>query len=132
MSGSGESFAEVDAATGGVDARAWALVQLAGDLRARGHYDDALRTLDVAWHLCPGDSAELAVYACAVAIHCDRGQYQRGLNLERSFVRRGIDVRLALAFERLHDELFAANADERHRERREFYRSFVALFAAVA
>ena len=72
------------------------------------------------------------MYACAVAIHCDRGEYKRALNLERSFAKRGIDLRLAIAFERLHDELFAASADERNRERRDFYRAFVGLFDAVA
>jgi hypothetical protein len=131
VSGSGDGSVETTAAAS-VDERAWALVRLAGDLRARGHYDDALRTLDVAWHLSPGDAAELAVFACAVAIHCDREQYQRALNLERSFVKRGIDLRLALAFERLHAELFGATSDERHRERRDFYRAFIGLLDAAA
>jgi hypothetical protein len=114
------------------ETRACALVGLAGDLRAHGCYDEALQALDLAWHLSPGESVELEVFACAVAIHCDRGEHELALKLEQSFCERGIDLRLALAFERLHAELFAARRGERHRERRDFYRSFVGLLDAVA
>jgi hypothetical protein len=103
---------------------------LAGDLRAHGCHDEALQALDLAWHLSPAESVELEMFACAVAIHCDRGEYGLALKLERSFVERGIDLRLALAFERLHAELFAAGRGGHHRERRDFYRAFVGLLDA--
>jgi hypothetical protein len=118
--------------TSSTDNRALALVGLAGDLRACGYHDDALQALDVAWHLSPGEGAELAMYACAVAIHCDRGDFKRALQIERSFTERGIDLRLALAFERVHAELFALGGGEQYRERRDFYRAFVGLLDAVA
>lgn len=113
-----------------IETRACALVGLAGDLRAHGCYDEALQALDLAWHLAPGERVELEMFACAVAIHCDRGEHELALKLERSFVERGIDLRLALAFERLHGELFAATGSNRHRERRNFYRAFVGLLDA--
>ena len=116
----------------GTDARVWGLVRLAGDLRARGHYKGALGALDVAWHLGPGERAELALYASATAIHCDRGDYKRALKLERSFRDRGIDLRLALAFQRLHFELFTVTGIERYRERLDFYRAVVGLLDAGA
>jgi hypothetical protein len=115
-----------------IETRAGALVGLAGDLRTHGCYDEALQALDLAWHLAPGESVELEMFACAIAIHCDRGEYKLALKLERSFVERGVDLRLALAFERLHAELFALSGNERHRERRDFYRAFVGLLAAFA
>lgn len=114
------------------DDRALALVQLAGDLRSCGYHDDALRALDVAWHLSPSEGPELEMYACAVAIHCDRGDYTRAVKIERSFAERGIDLRLALAFERLHADLVELGGGERHRQRRDFYRAFVGLLDAVA
>ena len=89
------------------DERAWALVGLAGDLARAGCYDEALQALDLAWHLSPGEAASSQLFACAIAIHCDCGEYELALKLERLFAERGIDLRLALAFQRLHAELFA-------------------------
>ena len=114
------------------ETRACALVGLAGDLRAHGCYDEALQALDLAWHLSPGEAVELEMFACAVAIHCDRGEYGLALKLERSFFERGIDLRLALAFERLHAELTALGGGEQYRERRDFYRAFVGLLDSIA
>jgi hypothetical protein len=130
MSGPGESSIEV-AAAAGVDERAWALVRVAGELRALRRYDDALQALDLACQLSPCEGAELAIFACAIAIHCDVGEYELAVKLERSFAERGIDLRLALVCLRLYSELFAATGDERCRERRDFYRAFVGLLDAA-
>jgi hypothetical protein len=116
----------------GSEGRACALVALAGDLRAHGCFDEALQALDLAWHLSPREAIELEMYACAVAIHCDRGDFKRALTIERSFAERGIDLRLALAFERLHAELFTLGGGRQYGERRDFYRAFVGLLDAFA
>jgi tetratricopeptide (TPR) repeat protein len=128
---SGERSLEV-AAAGGVDVRAWALVRAAGQLRALRRYDEALQALDLACQLSPGERAELAVFACAIAIHCDVGEYELAVKLERSFAERGIDLRLSLVCLRLYSELYALTRDERHRERRDFYRAFVELLDTSA
>jgi tetratricopeptide (TPR) repeat protein len=130
VSGPGESV-EV-AASADVDERAWALVRVAGELRALRRYDDALQVLDLACQLSPDEAAELAIFASAIVIHCDVGEYELAVKLERSFTERGIDLRLARASLRLYSELFQATGDERTRERRDFYRAFVGLLNAVA
>ncbi len=122
----------VDTAAASVDERAWALVRVAGELRALRRYDDALQALDLACQPSPGEGAELAVFACAIAIHCDVGEYELAVKLERSFAERGIDLRFALVSLRLYSELFEATGDEPCGERRDFYRSFVGLLDAVA
>ena len=101
----------VETAASDVDARAWALVRAAGELRALRRYDDALQALDLACQLSPGEGAELAIFASAIAIHCDVGEYELAVKLERSFAERGIDLRLARASLRLYSELF--RCDER-------------------
>ena len=112
MSGPGESPVEVAAASD-ADARAWALVRAAGELRAVRRYDEALQALDLACQLSPGEGAELAVYACAIAIHCDCRDYELAVMLEGLFAERGIDLTFALACLRLYSELFAETGDER-------------------
>ena len=131
MPSPGESSVE-PAAEDSVDARAWALVRAAGEFRALRRYDEALQALDLACQLSPGESAELAVFACAIAIHCDVREYELAVKLERSFTERGIDLRLALACIRLYDDLFTASGYEPYRERRDFYRAFVDLLDAFA
>ena len=54
------------------------------------------------------------------------------MTLERSFAKRGIDLRFARASLRLYSELFQATGDEQWRERRDFYRAFFGLLNAVA
>ncbi len=112
------------------DERAWALIRAAGELRGLRRYDEALQALDLACELAPGERAELAVFACAIAIHCDVGEYELAVKLERSFAERGIDLRLALACLRLYAELAEATGGARYRERRDFYRAFVGLLDA--
>ena len=122
----GDSSVET-AAAAGVDKRAWALVRVAGELRALRRYDEALQALDLAFDLSPDESVELAVFACAIAIHCDVGEYELAVKLERSFAERGIDLGLALVCLRLYSELSADTDDELHRRRRDFYQAFIGL-----
>ena len=37
--------------------------------------------------------AELAVFTCAIAVHCDRGEHDVATKLERQVVASGIDLR---------------------------------------
>jgi hypothetical protein len=107
------------------DDRAWGLIRLAADLRALGRYDDALRALDVAWRLSPGERPERAAFTCAIAIHCDRDEHLLAETLERQLVGREIDLELGLACLRLYSELFTLTVADEHRARREFYRATV-------
>jgi hypothetical protein len=112
------------------DDRAWALVRLAADLRALGRHDDALRILDAAWYLEPSDQPQLAMFSCAIAIHCDRDAHDVAVTLERDFVDRGIDLKFGRACIRLYSELYASTEDQEHESRLESYRAHVALLEA--
>jgi hypothetical protein len=54
-----------------------------------------------------------------------------GVMLDRARIKvrdeASVDLRLALAFERLNAELLAESGAELHRERRDFYRAYVGL-----
>ena len=110
------------------DDRAWALVRLAADLRALGRHDDALRVLDAAWFLEPSEQPELAMFSCAIAIHCDRQAHDVAVTLERDFAERGIDLKFGRACVRLYSELYAATEDDEHQARLESYSAHVQLF----
>lgn len=112
------------------DDRAWALVRLAADLRALERHAEALRVLDVAWQLSPSEHPELAMFSCAIAVHCDRGEHELAIKLERGFSERGIDLKFGRACLRLYAELYAVTDDEEHRARRDSYRSAIDLFEA--
>ena len=53
--------------------RAWLLIGLAVSLRRCRDYDGALKALDAAVALEPDPPAQRAAYACAIAVHRDRG-----------------------------------------------------------
>ena len=84
--------------------------------------------LDAAWHLEPSEQPTLAMFSCAIAIHCDRGEHDA---LEQDFVDRGIDLKFGWACLRLYSELFAETEDEQHLARRESYRAHVALLESA-
>ncbi|MGH3111642.1 MAG: hypothetical protein ACRDQT_12085, partial [Gaiellaceae bacterium] len=120
------------AAARGSDERAWALVRLAADFRALGRHDEVLRVLDAAWYLEPSEQPELAIFSCAIGIHCDRRAYDVAMTLERDFADRGIDLKFARACVRLYVDLYAETEDEEHQARVASYRSYVELFEAEA
>lgn len=109
------------------DDRAWALVRLAADLRALGRHEDALRVLDAAWFLQPSEHPELAIFTCAIAIHCDREAHDVAVTLERDFAERGIDLKFGRACVRLYTQLAALTEDDEHLERLAQYRTHVNL-----
>lgn len=57
--------------------------------------------LDAAWHLDPSEQPELAMFACAIAVHCDCGEHAVAVTVERDFVERGIDLTFGRASRRL-------------------------------
>lgn len=125
-----ERCLEIAAATR-ADDRAWALVKLAADLRRLERYDDALRVLDLASELLGDPRSELAVYTCAIAVHCDRSEHEVAIKLERQVVAGGVDVKFGLACRRLYSELHAKTGDEEHRARRDSYRALVESLEAA-
>jgi hypothetical protein len=107
------------------DDRTWALVRLAADLRVLERYDEALFVLDTAWlQLEASEHAELAMFTCAIAIHCDREDLDIALKLERDLADRP-DLKFARACLRLYTDLCGETEDDLHRARRELYRSLV-------
>jgi tetratricopeptide (TPR) repeat protein len=64
--------------------RAWALVCLGVALRNTRDYDGALKALDAAVALSSNPRLLRAAYACAVAVHRDRGDYETARRINRS------------------------------------------------
>jgi hypothetical protein len=93
-------------------------------------HDEALRALDVAARLPAEHRAELAIYTCAIAIHCDRSEHDVAVELERQVVAAGVDRKFGFACLRLYSELFAASEDEEYGVRRDSYRALVELLEA--
>ena len=87
--------------------------------------------LDAAWHLGPSEQPELAMFSCAIAVHCDRGEHAVAVTVERDFIERGIDLRFGRACLRLYSELYQQTEDEEHLARRDSYRAHVELLESV-
>jgi tetratricopeptide (TPR) repeat protein len=67
-----------------VSERAWLLIGLGVALRHTGDHAGALKALDAAVALNPDPRAQRAAYACAVAVHRDRGDYEAARRISRS------------------------------------------------
>jgi hypothetical protein len=103
------------------DERAWVLVRLAEDLRARGRADVALRALDAAWELRPSEEPRRAIFTCAISAHCDLGQHVVAEVIEREQAARSIDDEFALAALRLYSALSRMTGLRIHYARRADY-----------
>lgn len=110
----------------------WALVRRADALRALGDPGRALRVLDRAWALGPAEDAELAIYTCAIAAHCDLRQHFTAVLIEREQVRRAIDAGFARAAHRLYAELEETVWGELVDGRRQMYAALLELEAGAA
>jgi hypothetical protein len=100
-----------------VDARAWALVQLAAALRRRGDVEGALHVLDLAWGLRPSPRVEAAVYTCAVAAHCDADRFEVARTVGEQTLRRWCDSALLRALGRAYIGLYLDRGDPADIER---------------
>jgi tetratricopeptide (TPR) repeat protein len=101
--------------------RAWALIRLAADLRARGDAARAIEVLDTAWELDAGDEALRAIETVAIACHCDMGTHHTAVKIEQQASALPPDLKYARAVARLYGELFDATEDEDYRIRRDAY-----------
>jgi hypothetical protein len=81
----------------GADSQAWLLVELAHILRRRGRPDEALEALELAVGVRRTTGAELAAYACAVAVHLEAGDCETAAKVAESARRRARDVALVRA-----------------------------------
>ena len=88
--------------TPGADSQAWLLVELAHILRRRGHSDEALEALELAVGVRRSSGAELAAYACAVAVHLEAGDCETAAKVAESARRRAGDVTLLRALGESH------------------------------
>jgi hypothetical protein len=81
----------------GADSQAWLLVELAHILRRRGRPDEALEALELAVGVRRTTGAELAAYACAVAVHLEAGDGETAAEVAECARRRAGDVACARA-----------------------------------
>jgi hypothetical protein len=89
------------------DSQAWLLVQLGHALRRRGRSGEALEALELAVSVgAPCATAELAAYACAVAVHVAAGDDETAAKVARSARSRATDAPLLRALGEAHLELF--------------------------
>jgi tetratricopeptide (TPR) repeat protein len=88
------------------DSQAWLLVQLAHVLRRRGRSEEALEALELAVGVRRSSGAELAAYACAVAVHVSSGDLETAAKVAESARRRAIDATLLRALGEAHLDLF--------------------------
>ena len=88
------------------DQRARKLVQLAAALRRERRLDEALGILDLVVELAPPLICELAAYTCAVAIHCDRGDFETARVVGEETRAKAVDVHLLRALGRMYAGLF--------------------------
>ena len=90
----------------GADSQAWLLVQLAHILRRRGRCDEALEALELAVGVGRSSGAELAAYACAVAVHLVAGDGDTAAKVAESARRRAGDAQLLRGLGDSHLELW--------------------------
>jgi hypothetical protein len=88
------------------DSQAWLLVQLAHTLRRRGRCREALDALELAVGLRRSSGAELAAYACAVAVHVAAGDSETAAKVAASARRRAGDATLLRALGETYLDLF--------------------------
>ena len=93
------------------DSQAWLLIQLAHTLRRRGRCEDALDALELAVGVRMSTGAELAAYACAVAVHLTAGDPETARKVADSARRRAIDATLLRALGEEHLGLFHETAE---------------------
>jgi hypothetical protein len=97
----------------GTDDRAWALVRLAADLRADGDQRKALLVLDIAWGLAPSGGPSAAMFTCAIACHCDEGEFFTAHVVASEQPEEYRDVKFARAACRLYATLLAETGEQR-------------------
>jgi hypothetical protein len=93
------------------DERAWALTRMAAVLRRADRFDLALHLLDVADSLYPSEWPERAVFTCAIAVHCDRGDFRMAQTLGEEQFARSVDLKLFLAMARVYHALYRETED---------------------
>ena len=98
-------------------------MRIAADLRAANDPLSALRILDAASLLWPGEAAERAIFTVAVAANCDAGRHDVAEVLVREQAVRSVDAKLASAAVRLYSELYDETEDERHAAERDRWRA---------
>jgi hypothetical protein len=92
--------------TDDVEQRGWEAVRTAALLRQHERYETALGLLDDIVDHFRHEDIEAAAYACAVAIHCDRGDPTTGLAVGLGVWRRNRSLELGHALARAHWERF--------------------------
>jgi hypothetical protein len=92
--------------TDDVGQRGWEAVRTAALLRQHERYETALALLDDIVDHFRHDEIEAAAYACAVAIHCDRGEPATGLSVGLAVWARNQSLELGHALARAHWERF--------------------------
>jgi hypothetical protein len=88
------------------DSQAWLLVQLAHTLRRRGRCEAALEVLELAVGARTSSGAELAAYACAVAVHLTAGDAETASKVAESARKRATDATLLRVLGEAHLVLF--------------------------
>jgi hypothetical protein len=94
------------------DARAWALVRLAADLRANNDRKKALAVLDLAWSMEPSAEPAAAMFTCAIACHCDEEHYLTAHVVASEQPDENRDTKFARAACRLYATLLAETGEE--------------------
>jgi hypothetical protein len=97
------------------ESRAWEAVRTAALLRKDARHEPALVLLDDVVDRFRDGEIEVAAYACAVAIHCDRGEPAVGVKVGRPVWERKRGVELGNALVRAYWECFEQTgiADDR-------------------
>lgn len=94
------------------DARAWALVKLAADLRVLGEIETALFVLDAAWFLGPSTEPSRAMFSCAIGCHCDRADYDVAHLIAAEQPEEYHDEKFSRAAQRLYLTLLELTGEE--------------------
>ena len=95
------------------DARAWALVRLAADLRASDDQRKALAVLDLAWGMEPSAEPAAAMFTCAIACHCDNDDFLTAHVVANDQPDAYRDTKFARVACRLYATLLAETGEER-------------------